>query len=238
MRESDFSTLELVPPNPASNERGPTESYFLMVFGVRTSNPSDPKLVEQIEGLLKQIAPFLVPRGDTELLKRPPNAALMRWRGSSPSGVNAGANVYALPSRSLSLALVAIGEEAQIQARENNLQSIFSTFHFGSGDRDLNLAAAWDNSEDRTYMHLRKDGTFLASQSPQSSQTAPQSAPAAEQQTASGRWYAGGAKLYLVADDSGCLSFRYELKGAPGSRLLILRDATGQEQNLQESKRR
>src|SRR5881397_2734835 len=59
VRESAFTTLELVPPNLASNDRGPTESYFLMAFGVHTVHASNPRLVEQIEGLIKQVAPFL-----------------------------------------------------------------------------------------------------------------------------------------------------------------------------------
>jgi hypothetical protein len=242
VRESAFTLLELVPPNPASNERGPTESYFLMAFGIHATQASDPRLVEQVEALIKQIAPFLIPKGDIETLSHPSKAAIMRWAGKSPTGVQARSDVYVLPGRIVSYTLIAIGEEAQIQSRQAAVRNIFGGFHFVPGLRDLQLTAAWQNSTDQTYMHLRKDGTFLATQenaTPQTStQSSTQSQKSDENQTAAGKWFAGDGKLYLLADGSTPLSFRYELKGTAGKRVMTLRDATGQEQILLESKPR
>jgi hypothetical protein len=235
VRESAFTLLELVPPNPASNERGPTESYFLMAFGIHASQATDPRLVEQVEALIKQVAPFLIPRGDTETLKHPAKAAMMRWAGNSPTGVPARSDVYVLPGPNVSYALIAIGEEAQIQSRQEAIRSIFAGFHFVAALKDLELVAAWQNSADQTYMHLRKDGTFHATQVGASPQTT-QSQKSDESQTAAGKWFAEDGKLYLLADNTTPLTFRYELKGTPGARTLTLRDASGQEQSLSESK--
>jgi hypothetical protein len=243
VRESAFTTLELIPSNPASNERGPTESYFLMAVGIRASRASDPLLVEQLKGLMKQIAPFLAAQADAERLAQPLKSAVMRWSGASPAGIQARADAYILPGSSLSIALIAIGEEKAIESRQDALRKVFATFHFVHGLRDLKLAGGWNNSTDQTYMRLRKDGRFEATQSGASSQTAPQTETqtqtqtqsAEESQSAGGKWFAGKGKLYLLPDNSTPLTFSYDVKGEPGKRVLTLHDAAGQEQTLDES---
>jgi len=239
VRESPFTDFELVPPIPAKNERGPTESYFLMTFGIKATDGSDPKLTEQIEALLKQVAPFLTPAGDTEPLSSPAHGVLMRWRGTSPSGINAQANVYSLPGAKLSYCLISLGEASAIESREQAIEDIFRTFQSQNGSTDPKIIGNWKNAEDKSSMSLAADGRFSATQSSSGEQTQTSntaSEPADKNQTTDGYWFAGEGKLYLVPVNATTLSFSYQLKGKTGLRTLTLHHASGQEQVLQEVK--
>ncbi len=234
IRESPFTDLEMVPPNAGSNDRGPTETYFLMTFGMKVADGSGPKLTEQLEALLKQIAPFLTPMGDTEPLKIPAHAVLLRWHGQTPAGIEAEADIYSVPGPNLSYCLIALGEQSQIKSREASLREIVTTFQTPGGTRDPKLVGAWTNAEDKSAMTLRSDGGFTASQTAEGDTQTASKSDDEEKQSTGGYWFAGDGKLFLVATNTTTLSFSYQLKGKQGARTLTLHHPSGQEQVLRE----
>src|SRR5262245_8495531 len=63
IKNSPFADFELVPPDAGSNELGATETYFQWEFQFE---PSEQKIIENIEVLIPRIVPFLKRTGDVE----------------------------------------------------------------------------------------------------------------------------------------------------------------------------
>ncbi len=228
IRESKFTDLELIPPDPSSNDKGPTESYFLLTIGVAASSAQDPQLLEAVDSLMSQIAPFLKKTGEMEQLN---SGGLQNWDGKSPAGQDVSAAVYVLPSKEVSFAQVSLGEKERILARQKALQDLYNSFKPAEGKRTASLVGNWtasavaENQEKvESSMQFENDGIFLATQK------------AGEQrETVRGRWYAQPGKLFLVLENTPSMNLQFETAGEPGNRTLKLIRPNGDEEEMHES---
>jgi len=229
VRESKFTDLELVPPDPSSNDKGPTESYFLLTIGSPANAAHNPQLLQQpVDSLMNQIAPFLKRTGEMEPSS---SGGLQTWEGKSPSGQDVLANVYVLPSRDVSFVQISLGEEQRILSRQKELQDLYKSFQPGEGKREPALVGHWiasatgENQEKiESSLHFDEDGKFLATQS-----------TGEQHDTVRGRWYSLSGKLFLVLENTPSMNLQFETAGDPEKRTLKLIHANGEVEELRES---
>ncbi len=228
VRESKFTDLELVPPDSSSNDRGPTESYFLLTIGVAANSIQDSQLLQSVDSLMNQIAPFLKTTGEMEQLN---SGGLQAWEGKSPSGQDVSADVYVLPSKEVSFVLISLGEKERIQSRQKALQDLYKSFQAAAGKRDAALVGRWvasaiaESQENiESSMQFENDGTFLATQE-----------AGKQQETIRGHWYALPGKLFLVPENTPSMNLQFETTGESGNRTLKLIRPNGDVEEMHES---
>jgi len=227
IRDSRFTDFELVPPDPSSNDKGPTESYFLLTLGVAASSAQDPQLLQSVDSLMSQIAPFLKKTGEME----PSNSgALQKWEGKSPSGPDVLAAVYVLPSAQVSYVQISLGEKERIVSRQQTLHDLYANFQPGEGSREPALIGNWsvsttgENQEKlESSIRFDADGVFRAVQS-----------SGQQKETVNGRWYARSGKLFLVPENTPSINLRYEIAGNPETRTVKLIHGNGEVEEMQE----
>lgn len=241
-RDSTFADVELVPPDQKISPQGPTEAYFLWGLGLDSSKNIDKQITDQLSELMGQIASFLKPNAEPEsFLGKKFQGLVFTWQGKRPDGEEVLARIFILPEKRLAFALVALGVRENIVKRESIVSQIFGSFSFNEVLPEHQLVGRWlsvpeqpetssngSEQESPNEMELNADGSF--SIATPNAITNEQS----KELAGSGWWYTQAHKIYFVSAGNVALTFRYELKGNPGSRTLDLDHSNGDRQQFHE----
>lgn len=229
VRDASMAELEFAPPDQEKNAQGLTEGYLLWGIGGSFQNPTDPTLIQYLDKVITQMAPFLKRVDQAEKIS---SGTEILWSGSSPDGMAVTARLLVETHDGAAYVILMMGSEDRIKLREPAFRQIFTSFHFDDGQRDASLAANWSSgdatqtqaaSDASLKIDIQKDGTFAFEDSSQDSAG-----------YLKGKWYASGGKLCFIAPDSFFIDFQYEIAGQPGSRKLTLHHASGGIQILNE----
>jgi hypothetical protein len=241
-KESTFADVELVPPDQKMSPQGPTEAYFLWGLGLDPSKSMDQQIADQLAELMGQIASFLKPNPEPEaFLGKGFQGLVFTWQGKRPDGEEVLGRVFILPEKRLAFALVALGVRENIVKREAMVSQIFGSFSFHEVLPDHQLVGKWlsvpeqtettsnqDAHESLNEMEFNADGSFHIGT------PLPESNAQTQELGGSGWWYTQANKIYFVSSGNVALTFRFELKGDPGSRILDLDHSNGDRQEFRE----
>jgi hypothetical protein len=241
--------LELAPPDQARNADGPTEVYAIIgdsVAGSGISVPSDPRVGEYLDKVLKGLSPTLQRSGQTASVPTSGGqGALLEWAGKTPKGQELVARAYACILRQHGVALVALGLREPLAGREADLRRIFASFTFGSGDRDAAMVGAWaltsscalrnespfETSWSRAQMASERQSRLVFSADGSWTRTDRREMLAGaggvwiedkSEKSSAGTWNAGGGRLYMMWKDGSWDDFQYRLETEGGKRRLRL----------------
>lgn len=240
-KDSSFADVELVPPDQKISPQGPTEAYFLWGLGLDPSKNVDKQITDQLSELMAQIASFLKPNPEPEsFLGKKFQGLVFTWQGKRPDGKEVLGRVFILPEKRLAFALVALGVRENIVKRESIVSQIFGSFAFNEVVTDHQLVGKWlsiqeqpetssngNDEEPVNEMELNADGSFIIATPNANSNEQTQ------ELAGSGWWYTSANKIYFVSPGNVALTFRFELKGEPGSRTLDF-DHFGDRQDFRE----
>jgi hypothetical protein len=241
-KDSTFADVELVPPDQKISPQGPTEAYFLWGLGLDNSKNIEKQIADQLAELMGQIASFLKPNAEPEaFLGKKFQGFVFTWQGKRPDGEEVLGRIFILPEKRVAFALVALGVRENIVKREAVVSQIFGSFTFNEVSPDHQLVGRWlsvpeklenssngNDEEPGNEMELNADGTFRISTPNANSNEQTQ------ELAGSGSWYALANKIYFVSPSNVALTFRFELKGDPGARILLLDHSNGDRQEFQE----
>ena len=242
--------LQLIPPDPKANADGPLEVYMLTADSAAgISKPDDPRVISYLDKALRSIAPFLKKSSAPEpLTTSHGQGAVLDWAGHNPKNIPILARAYVTLLKGYGVALVAMGERAQIEARDPQARQIFTTFGFGEGERDAALVGSWhllstsaisNNSpfetawtraqavnEQTSSLKIRGDGTWTRTDKRHMLVGAAGIwLEDKSSSSASGTWSAGGGKLYMIWKDKSWEEYSYQLDG---NRLRLASDKQGE----------
>jgi hypothetical protein len=239
-KDSTFADVELVPPDQKMSPQGPTEAYFLWGLGLDSSKNIDTQIADQLAELMGQIASFLKPNPEPEsFFGKKMQGLVFTWQGKRPDGEEVLGRVFILPEKRLAFALVALGVRDNIVKRESTVTQIFGSFSFKEVSPDHQLVGRWlsvpqqpetssNESEPLNEIEFDVDGSFHIG-TPNSESTAQ-----TQELAGSGWWYTLVNKIYFVSPGNVALTFRFDLKGDPGSRILDLDHFNGDRQQFRE----
>ena len=248
VKDSPFADFELVPPDAGSNQLGATESYFQWEFQFE---PSEQKIIENIEILIPRIVPFLKRTGDVEhFTEGQLKCFALNWSGTDENGAEVWSRVFIVPEKNVTVALVALGEKQRIDSRDATIRSILSSYQFGSALRDQTLLGNWGStanepcsngdktgtSEIKSSLRLEASGNFQMSESARFTGCGEDAdgKKGDYDEAFDGTWFASKGKLFLVSASNMSMTFEYQVQGQSGSRTLSLNHTTGRSQILNE----
>lgn len=230
----------LTPPDQASNAQGPSEVYLLLSESANgITSVEDPRVIPYLEAQLAQLAPFLRRGGQPESVSTAnrPGIAL-HWSGQNPFGLAVRAFMQATILKGYVLAL---GDQAKINARETTVRAIFASLDAGEGQHDPVLVGAWKfwsyhgsadgryGSETSRQFRLQADGFCFWSSSSESSGSfagrdsfgnTTWTGGLAGQNSSGirrGRWTGGGGELNVVWDDGSTAYWKYQVNPPTGT---------------------
>ncbi len=255
--EDRTDALRLLPPDPGGTAADPTEVYLIVaesVAGTGIREPEDPRVAAHFDEQVRALAPFLRREGKAEPAEMARGrGAVLDWRGKNPRGDAIRARAFVAVLEDHGVALVALGVEERVAARDADLRRMFATFGFGEGDRDATLVGAWDIvstyalrndspyetaatrassvSETQSRLVIRADGTFTRTDVSQTivmgAGVSLESGP--EKKVRQGKWNAGNGTLYLRWGDDWWMVYRYRLqREGAGVRLLLEVEGRGE----------
>lgn len=243
--------LQLIPPNPSKTASGDPTEIFLII-GDNTAgdegitSADDPRVAQFMDQAVAQLAPFLQrSAAPASLVTATGKGVVMNWQGNSPSGGLVCARAYISVIKDSGISLVALCLRDRLQARETELQRIFTSFAFGEGQRDLQLAGTWnflttssltnwspfETAYSRAQMASDSTGTLVIK--PDGTWTRMYKThtiagaggvwlESKDTKESRGTWYAGNGSLHLIWDDKSWQEYKYEVRQAPqGVRLLL-----------------
>ncbi|HEY5912893.1 MAG TPA: hypothetical protein VJA21_20060 [Verrucomicrobiae bacterium] len=246
--------LQLVPSDAASNADGPTEAYLAFAEAAEDiRSAEDPRVVQFLDGQLGQLMPFLKRTGEVEKIRAgAAPGVLATWEGTNPKGMTVRAHAFATVLKGYGVALVGLGDQTRIAAREKTLRGIFASFAAGEGQRDPQLIGTWKywhystsglggfSTEITRFLMLRADGTCRWSSQSESGGSARGTDSLGNQTWSAGvagvsggadqgTWSAGNGKLYIMWRNGSLSEWNYSVAGEPGARRLMLKGG-GQQQ--------
>ncbi len=232
--------LQLLPPDPKSNDDGPTELYLIIgenVAGEGIQSPADPKVGAYLDEQLQAVAPFLARKGGTGSLDMTRGkGAIYDWAGSNPKGNAVLARAFVGVFDDNAVALVALALKEPLAAREETLRKMAASFGFGKGQLDAQLARTWtfvsnhalsntspfETAWSRAQLASEKTATLtLGADGTWTRVTKSHTLVGAggvwledkSEKKSQGRWNAGDGKLYLMYDDDSWTIYQYRLEG-------------------------
>ena len=243
--------LQLIPPNPSTNASGePTEIYLIIgdntVGDEGITSADDPRVAQFMDQAIAQLGPFLQrSAAPAAMVTATSKGVVMNWQGNSPNGGLVYARAYISVIKDSGISLVALCLRDRLQARETELQRIFTSFAFGEGQRDLQLAGTWnflttssltnwspfETSHSRAQMASDTTGTLVIQ--PDGTWTRMYKThmiagaggvwlESKDTKESRGTWYAGNGSLHLIWDDKSWQEYKYEIRQTPqGARLLL-----------------
>ena len=250
--------LQLVPPNASTTANGePTEVYLILgdnsAGDEGIASPQDPRVTQFMDQAVAQLSPALKRTGaPAPMATATGNGVVMNWQGESPRGGTVCARAYVCLIKNYGVALVALCFQDRLAAREAELQRIFTSFAFGAGQRDLQLAGTWNylttNSmtnwspfetscsraqmaSDRTgTLVIESDGTWRRRDQTQMIAGAGGVwVESNDTKDSKGTWYAGNGSLHLIWEGKSWQEYKYEIRQAPqGPRLLLTSGGKGE----------
>jgi hypothetical protein len=177
---------------------------------------------------------------------------VMNWQGNSPTGGVVCARAYISIIKDAGISLVALCLRDRLQAREAELQRIFTSFAIGAGQRDLQLAGTWnylttsaltnwspfETAYSRAQMASDTTGTLVIQPDGAWTRTYKTQMIAGaggvwlesnDTKESKGTWYAGNGSFSLIWDDKSWQEYKYELRQTPqGVRLLLTSGGKGE----------
>ncbi len=241
--------LQLVPPNEKKNAAGPTEAYLIVGEGVGDegiTSAADPRVATYLDGQMRQLSPTLVrqPGAPTVPLSAG-RGTVYTWKGRNAQGQAITARAYTCIVNRWGTALVALGLEGNVEAREEQVRKVFGSFGFGAGKRDAQLVGKWvlrstsaiqNNSpfetawsraqavsENRSWITFSPDGTWKRLDKYHMLAGAGGLWIEDKKNTVSeGTWSAGDGVLFLTWKDGGWNDYKYQVQTAGGGRRLRL----------------
>jgi len=250
--------LQLIPPNPSTTASGdPTEIYLIIgdntVGDEGITRADDPRVAQFMDQAVAQLAPFLQrSAAPAAMVTATGKGVVMNWQGNSPSGGLVCARAYISVIKDSGISLVALCLRERLQAREAELQRIFTSFAFGEGQRDLRLAGTWDflttnsltnwspfeTAYSRAQMASDTTGTLVIQPDGTWTRTYKTHMIAGaggvwleskDTKESRGTWYAGNGSLHLIWDDKSWQEYKYEMRSTPqGVRLLLTSGGKGE----------
>jgi len=253
-------SLQLVPPNPGKTAQGePTEVYLIVgdsVAGEGIAVPDDPRVVQHMDQVVTTISPFVKRVGASTPAKSPSGkGTVMNWQGKSPTGDLVLARAYVSIIKDHGIALLALCFKERLEAREADLQRIFASFAFGSGQMDPKLCGQWrflttqsitnwspfETHYSRAQLAADTTGTLVFnSDGTWSRIDRTQMIVGAgdvwlesnEKQESRGTWYAGSGSLFMIWENNTWEDYTYEMRRTPQGLRLLLK--TGEKGELWE----
>jgi hypothetical protein len=141
--------LQIVPPDPSTNERGPEELYFIIGDTVEDegiTRADHPIVASYLDEFVRsKLTPTLQRSGGTTSCSTSKGQGVIYdWKTRSPNtGKTVLARAYTLIIRNHGVALLAFGVEDKVTARDKTLRQMFASFGFGEGKKDPRLVGAW-----------------------------------------------------------------------------------------------
>ena len=248
--------LQVVPPDPGTQEGAPTELYFIIGESLddeAIQKPIDPQVVEYLNGAIRKLAPAMQRVGQpSPIAVAQGQGAVLDWEARSPQGGVVRARAFVSIIKRHGVALVALGLKDRLDTRDADLREMFASFGLGEGQRDPQLVGTWRLvstyaltnespfetdwsrakmvSESRSDIVFRADGTW--SRRDQRYLLAGAGGTWIEDKqdkTTKGRWNAGGGALFLLGDDSSWNDYQYQLRqGGQGRQLRLASGKNGQ----------
>lgn len=235
--ESSFADVEFVPVDQNKGEQGPTEAYFLWGLGLDESRSAQSQIELKLRELMTEIAEFLEQKGEPEsFIGKNSNGLIYTWEGIRADGIQVRSRIFIHPEKDIAFILVGLGIHEQIIKRETALTEVFGSFTYKAKSPSKSLSGSWEEADDpsgeqtQTFVHekntmeLKEDGGFVMINT-----------DSAEDGKITGRWFGEGGKIYFVSPGNVSLTYRYELRGEPGSRKLTLIHPSGDRQEMREA---
>ncbi len=250
--------LQLIPSNPTMTANGePTEIYLIIadntVGDEGIVSPDDLRVAQFMDQAVAQLAPFLkrasVP---TAMSTATGKGVVMNWQGTSPSGGAVCARAHICLVEEYGISLVALCLKDRLEAREAELQRIFTSFAFGGGQRDLQLVGTWSfltthsitnwspfetaysraqmASDTTATLVIQRAGTWMRRDKTHMIAGAGGVwLESNDMQESKGTWYAGNGSLHLIWEDKSWQEYKYEIRQtAEGVRLLLVSGGKGE----------
>ena len=176
----------------------------------------------------------------------------MNWQGTSPNGGVVCARAYISLIKGSGISLIALCLKDRLEAREAELERIFTSFALGEGQRDLRIAGSWNfltthsitnwspfetaysraqMAADRTAtLVIRPDGTWTRTDKTHMIAGAGGVwLESNDTKESKGTWYAGNGSLSLIWDDKSWQEYKYQIRQTPqGVRLLLTSGGKGE----------
>lgn len=221
--------LSLVPPDLRKNADGPMEAMFVLGAphgGI--SDPADPRMVSQVDMLVRSQFPFLAKEGDAVKNGR---SAEVTWAGKAPTGFDAKARMWITIMRDMALGVAIVVPAEDFDKRAKTAKAISDSIDWKAPKVDRTLVGLWRNES--TYIsgefssvtvkhmglsadgratwggkmmagmsHFDNGGNFTGSTSAEGS--------GAE---STGRWHAKDGKLLVQWDDNTVSEWKYYIEG-------------------------
>lgn len=250
--------LQLIPPNPSTTTAGdPTELYLIIgdntVGDEGITKADDPRVARFMDQAVTELGPFLQrTAAPTAVTSATGEGVVMNWQGTSSGGDVVCARAYISVINNFGVSLVALCLRDRLPAREAELQRIFTSFAFGQGQRDLQLAGTWnylatnsltnwspfETASSRAQMASDTTGTLVIQpdgvwmRTDRTHMIAGAGGVWLESNDAKeskGTWYAGNGSLHLIWDDKSWQEYKYEIRQTPqGGRLLLTSGGKGE----------
>jgi len=241
--------LQVVPPDPGTSPQGPTELHFVIgesVAGEGIGSADDPRVVAYMENWVRSAIPALVRKGKPGPVEMARGKGIsIDWEGKNDRGDPIRARALVAILRDHGVALVSLGLEERMAARDAVTRRIFASFGLGESQKDPALVGSWlyeknfwagtySSTTSRT-LALSADGTFSMTGQffaamdhtdgggDVTGRTGGQSGRSGDR----GRWGAAGGKLYLFFDDSSYSEYTYHVEDQSDGRVMLLQTAGG-----------
>jgi hypothetical protein len=241
--QSARGLMRLVPPDEATSAEGPLELYFLQVARhlPDLTRAEDSRVATALDEQWGGDFPFLKRTGEPETLATGlgPGATLT-WEGAPESGGTVRARAFTAVSGEFLVQLLAVGLKEHVDAREETLRAVFTSFAAAEAQHDPAVAGFWRFEKtsslvsgdftaatlERVELQLEADGTgFII----QTSRVVGDPGDTGEQPTSTRcEWFAGGGILCLVAEDGSFAALEYDLQAGTDGRSLTVQSAGAQ----------
>jgi hypothetical protein len=248
VREHD-DFLQIVPADAASTPEGPSELFLIIgesVAGEGIYSPDDPRVLSYMDLQVQSVSPVLQRVGGTAAAEMANGqGVVMDWQGANAKGQTVRARAYVAILNEHGVALLAIGLDERIDARDPTLRRVFASFGFGRGQLDPRLTGSWSflttrsmtnwspfetdysraqmASESSAVLVFRPDGTWMRTDN--SYLIAGGGGVWLESNDKSvsrGRWNAGSGSLYMIWEDHSWEDYSYELRETQQGQQLLL----------------
>jgi len=241
--------LQLIPPNPGSDSRGPTEIY--MITGERTDTEGirgadDPRVGQFLDEQVKRLSPALSRSGaPTPVATSTGKGVVYQWSARSPEGKEIQARAFVNVLNGYGLILLAIGHRERLAAREPVLEQMFVSFGMGASRIEPELVGRWAlvsnyaltnwsvnetawsrarmASETKSVLTLQPDGAWTRIDDRETLAGAGGVWLENKSRDSSrGRWYAGNGFLYRIWENDSWNTYKYAIQATPEGRQLRL----------------
>jgi len=248
--------LLLVPPNPGTQNGEPTEAYVIIgesLTGEGITSADDPRVIAYLHQQVQGISSILQRAGGaTPVAMSKGKGIELNWQGKNPQGQRVVARAFATVINNYGVALVAVGLEDRVKARDAELRKVFSSFGFGQGQKDPQLLGRWQlfstyglrndspwvepadrarmASDSSSVLTFGADGTWKRTDTHHMiALGSGVGLESKESNTKRGRWNAADGSLYMIWEDNSWEDYTYRIENTPqGRRLKLNAGKTGQ----------